>query len=64
MPERETTHQYTAQLGVQVPGGARLAFDVTYGQRLAVLAPEPGRDYNALRMGLNITYGAFQVQGR
>ncbi len=64
LPERETTHQYTAQLGVQVPGGARLAFDVTYGQRLAVLAPEPGRDYNALRMGLNITYGAFQVQGR
>jgi len=62
-PARETTQRYTAQVGVQVPGGARLAFDVTYWQRLTP-PHDRDREYNALRMGLNVTYGAFQVLGR
>lgn len=58
----EAVRAYSAQLGVHLGSGARLAFGAVQAKRLAPASPD--REYEGLRFGMDFTYGIFQVRGR
>jgi len=57
VPPTEPTLYYVVDFGVRVPGGGRVGLNIGYWRRDTIYAAQ---NYNALRAGISISYGAFQ----